>query len=147
MHTADIAARWKIRLASASLAVVCAAVLVLANRLTPDPRGLGTHEGLGLPPCGFLMATGIPCPTCGMTSAYSLMSHGRVLMGLRAQPAGAMLCLLTAAGVLAGLWIAVTGRAVRVRWDWFATWRGPALLAGVFFGAWGWKIVDYLMTR
>ncbi|MCA9610613.1 MAG: hypothetical protein KC619_33690, partial [Myxococcales bacterium] len=38
------------------------AVLVTAAMLTPSPEGHGTHTQLGLPPCGFLVYTGYPCP-------------------------------------------------------------------------------------
>ncbi|NBO19844.1 MAG: DUF2752 domain-containing protein, partial [Proteobacteria bacterium] len=38
--------------------------------LTPDARGLGTHEQLGLPPCGFYLWYGLPCPSCGMTTSW-----------------------------------------------------------------------------
>jgi hypothetical protein len=42
------------------------ALLATARWLTPDARGLGTHEQLGLPPCGFYLWYGLPCPSCGM---------------------------------------------------------------------------------
>jgi len=35
--------------------VVCAALLGTAVAMTPDSRGLGSHEQLGLPPCGMLV--------------------------------------------------------------------------------------------
>ena len=50
---------------------------LLATYLTPDPRGLGTHEQLGLPPCTFKTWTGIPCPSCGCTTCFALFVRGR----------------------------------------------------------------------
>ena len=47
------------------------AVLVVAALLTPSPIGHSTHTQLGLPPCGFLVMTGLPCPGCGMTTAFA----------------------------------------------------------------------------
>ncbi len=42
-----------VRLALALVALGWAAIFVIAWLLKPDPRGLGTHEQLGLPPCPF----------------------------------------------------------------------------------------------
>ncbi len=77
------------------------AVLVLAGSLTPDPRGYGTHEALGLAPCSMKQLTGVACPSCGMTTAFSLAAHGRLFDALATQPAGAILAMGCAMIVLA----------------------------------------------
>ena len=59
-------------------------VLAVASQLRPDPRGWGTHEQLGLPPCTFLTVAGVRCPACGMTTAWSNFMHGRIADALRA---------------------------------------------------------------
>src|SRR5262245_26391128 len=99
----------RVRLAFAAVALVCGAVLVIARRLPPDPRGLGTHEALGLPQCGFVLVSGLPCPTCGMTSSFSLIMHGRPLAALVAQPAGALLCLASMALLILSVQTVCTG--------------------------------------
>jgi len=55
-----------------------AAVLVTARLLTPDPTGYGTHEHVFLLPCVFRWLTGLPCPFCGMTTAFALMARGEI---------------------------------------------------------------------
>ncbi len=70
-------------------------VLVLAVQLDPDERGFGTHEQLGLAPCAALALTGKPCLSCGMTTAFAALMHGRVVDSFAANPAGMVLCLLT----------------------------------------------------
>lgn len=77
------------------------AVLVLAGSLQPDPRGYGTHEALGLAPCSMKQLTGVACPSCGMTTAFALAAHGRLFDALATQPAGAILAMACALGVLA----------------------------------------------
>ena len=67
-----------------------ALVLFLAWWLSPDPRGYGTHEQLGLPPCSAELLFGLPCPFCGMTTSFSLMAHQRWRDAFLVQPAGAM---------------------------------------------------------
>ncbi|MBN2210670.1 MAG: DUF2752 domain-containing protein [Sedimentisphaerales bacterium] len=87
-------ARLGIRLAAGAGAMVIWSVMVLASFLQPDPRGLGTHEQLGFPECGFYERTGWPCPTCGMTTSFSYVSRGQIVKAFIVQPAGAVTALL-----------------------------------------------------
>ncbi len=86
------------RLVAAVLFLATAGVLLVAWVLLPDPNGngVGTHTALGLPKCGLLENTGIPCVTCGMTTAFSYAAHGDLLASFVTQPAGAILAVLTA---------------------------------------------------
>jgi hypothetical protein len=61
------------RLGWALLGLLPLAVIATAAFLTPDPAGHGTHVQLGLPPCGFLVVTGFPCPGCGLTTCFAHM--------------------------------------------------------------------------
>ncbi len=94
---------------------IVAGVLAVAWSLSPAER-FGTHRQLGLPPCGFLTMTGLPCPSCGMTTAFALVVRGRLLEAARAQPMGAILALVTIAVGLACLLAAVTGRYPMINW-------------------------------
>jgi hypothetical protein len=78
--------------------------------LDPDPRGYGTHEQLGLPPCTTQLLFKLPCPFCGMTTAFALMVHGHPLQAFHCQPAGAAGYLLGAAGCVVGMAVAAGGR-------------------------------------
>jgi hypothetical protein len=73
------------------LAAALAVVLVLARWLEPDPRGYGTHQQLGLPPCHFASVTGRPCPSCGMTTAFAWAARGRFDRAWKANPTGSLL--------------------------------------------------------
>lgn len=127
----------RLRLAGAALAAACASVLALAWWLSPSPAGYGTHEQLGMLPCSFLVKTGYPCPSCGMTTAVAAAVHGRVMESLRAQPFGVVLAGFLALLAAAGAAQALTGRAalaaLRVRWWWFLAALGGMLA--------GWAIV------
>ncbi|WP_438269981.1 DUF2752 domain-containing protein [Paludisphaera mucosa] len=70
-------------------------MLAVARRLEPDPRGFGSHEQLGLAPCSFLLATGRLCPFCGATTAVAETTRGRMDRAWRANPAGALLGVLS----------------------------------------------------
>src|SRR5438309_464388 len=77
------------------LALALVSVFAVAWWLTPykddgSPRSLATHQQLGLPPCTFYYTTGLPCPSCGMTTSFSLLMHGDVKNSLRANAVGTL---------------------------------------------------------
>jgi hypothetical protein len=128
------------RVVAALILSGCLAVLGVAVALTPDPRGYGTHEQLGGGPCGMLVMTGLPCPTCGMTTAFAHTVRGQWIRAVRAQPAGFVLALGTAGlAVLCG-WVLVRGR-----WPVFERMLCPyrlfVVLLVLLIGGWGAKIV------
>jgi hypothetical protein len=72
------------RLLWLALASGALGVLALARLLSPDPRGYGTHLQLGLPACGFLALTGLPCPACGLTTCFAHLARGQLALAVRA---------------------------------------------------------------
>ena len=79
-------------------AVALAGVFVVAALLNPyeadgTPRTMGTHVQIGLPPCTFQVMTGVPCPSCGLTTSVALLVHGDVRNSLRVNLAGTALAL------------------------------------------------------
>ncbi len=131
------------RILAALLAAGCLAVLVTAAVLKPATSGHGTHEQLGLPPCGWAAILDKPCPTCGMTTAFAAVASRRPLEAFLIQPMGAVLAV--AAAVL--FWGAahvtvfgsrlgsVAGRLARPRFVWST--------GGLFLAAWVYKIVTW----
>lgn len=98
------------RVGLSALAALLIGLVATAGRLTPDPRGYGTHEQLGLPPCAILRLTGRPCPTCGMTTSFAWFVRGELARSWRANPAGpaaAAACLALVPWLLA---VAARGR-------------------------------------
>ena len=136
------ASGYGLRLAAAAVFAVSAGVLLVALMLTPKTQaGVGTHEAMGLPACGLEVATGIPCATCGMTTSFSLMAHGRFVAAFINQPAGALLSVITAmATVLSGYALA-TGMSLAPIGR--ALWRPRVVVIGIaiLLIAWAYKIV------
>ena len=119
------------------------AVLAAASSLTPSPQGHATHLALGLPPCGWVVSFGRPCPTCGMTTAFAHVAHGQLLAALVTQPFGAVLaCVIGVAG-WGALHVAATGSMLghaaarvfsrRVVWS----------LVAFFVASWIYKIATF----
>ncbi len=114
--------------------------LVLAFQLEPDDRGYGTHEQLGLSPCGMMEHVGIPCPSCGMTTSWSLAAHGRILASVANQPFGALLFFAAFAVVPLSLYV-LSGRFSA--FNWLLEHRGSLWGVGflILFGlSWIYKI-------
>src|SRR6476646_7286074 len=63
------------RAAALLISGACLAVLLVAARLNPDPAGESTHTQLGMNRCQFLAQTGLPCPSCGMTTSFAWRSE------------------------------------------------------------------------
>jgi hypothetical protein len=123
------------------LALSTAVLLGLALWLSPSGAGSGTHQQLGLPPCGWMVSMNMPCPSCGMTTAFSYAAHGSLLSSFLVQPMGFVLALMTAAAFVVSIFVACTGSMVGYA---LASRISPRLL--VAFGAfalvaWGYKIL------
>jgi hypothetical protein len=130
------------RIALAALALVLLALLVTARTLTPDARGHGTHQQLGLPPCTFYVIFQRPCPACGMTTSWAWLLRGELGRALAANAGGTLLAGLSLVG---GPWLLIS--AVRGRWlgrpsEW--TMAGIAATVGlVTAGQWIWRMLTF----
>ena len=132
---------WRTRLVPIGLLFIAVPVLVMAAVLEPNRQGVGTHQKLGLPACGFYLAYRVPCITCGYTTAFCHAAHGNLAKAFAVQPAAACLAVITAAMTIIGFYSLVTGVSLaplgrslmcgRVLWSSF----------GVILGAWVYKMV------
>ncbi len=132
--------------AAGVLAATTAVLAVAAVRLHPDGLYEGVHQQLGLPPCGFVQVTGLPCPTCGMTTAFAHAVRGEVGASIHSQAAGFVLALATfAVGVFSAVAL-VTGRRPSLNWYRIDPLRVVWAGCGLFVFAWGVKIVIWLLA-
>jgi len=96
------------------IAVGLVLVFVVAVLLDPYRDGqvwlAETHRQLGLPECNFKRVTGLPCPSCGMTSSFALLMHGDLVNSLRANAAGTFLALACLAYIPWALMCGFLGR-------------------------------------
>ena len=102
------------------LAGLLVGVFAIALYLYPyRPNGAAlrdeTHRQLGLPPCTFKFATGLPCPSCGMTTSFALLIRGDVGNSLRANAAGTVLGVFCLAFIPWAVASACRGHLVYVR--------------------------------
>lgn len=109
---------WWVRMNLILVALALIAVFTVGACLHPyDANNAAkqqeTHRQLGLPPCGFYAMTGLPCPSCGFTTSFSLLVHLDPVNAVRANSVGALLgtfCLLV------------------IPWSVFSAFRGRYLL-------------------
>lgn len=123
------------------IACGCAATLGVARLLNPDPSGFGTHRQLGLPPCLFKSVTGLPCPSCGMTTCFAYAARLDWMNAFATQPFGLVLFLAVAAAIPACAWLAC--RKTPVEAVAMTLTRTRYLLAFVasYLGLWLWRLI------
>lgn len=115
-------------------------LLVTAAVLEPDPEGLGTHRQMGLPSCSWIAQARGPCPTCGMTTAFALAAHGRLIESFQAQPAAAMLAMLTAMVAWVSGYTLVTGCTAVSRLRVLIGLKTLGLAAALLMAGWAYKV-------
>jgi hypothetical protein len=122
-----------------------AIVFGIALTLSPNPVGHGTHTQLGLPPCGFLLVTGLPCPGCGLTTCFTYMVHGDVVGAASANPFGVMLWLVSAATMVLGAVGFVRGLPVIDTLDRLQADKWAILLSVSSLTVWGVRVLTLLL--
>jgi hypothetical protein len=131
------------RLLLALIGIGLTALLLIAMRLHPDARHYGTHQQLGLPPCSFYYAFGIPCPTCGMTTAWAFLMRGEILASLHANAGGTLLAMLAIVVAPWSLLTAIRGR----HFAWTPSGRAIAWTAGgiaaIAVLQWGCRLITH----
>lgn len=89
-----------------SVAIAIAMGFAVARGLDPEVSGIGTHRQLGLSECPTLARTGMPCPTCGMTTAIAWLTSGHLVQAWSTKPAAVFLAFGAAA---IAIWAAASG--------------------------------------
>ena len=110
------------------------AIFVVAIQINPYDEGgkpltMGAHQQLGMAPCEFVVMFNRPCPSCGLTTSFSLLMHGNVWGSLRANAIGTLMALFALGLIPWSLIIVLRGRYLWVR----SIERASLWAAGVFF--------------
>lgn len=99
------------RIAGGWWATGAAACLVVARMLTPSPTGYGTHLQVIPIPCLWRAVTGLPCPSCGLTTALAWMARGEIARAWHSNPCGPFVYLAAWVFLAWGLLAAAFGVA------------------------------------
>ena len=116
------------------------AVLITARTLQPERDGFGTHQQLGLPPCTSVALLGIKCPSCGMTTSWSLVTRGEFLAAAEANAGGLLLAIIAIAYLPASCYFTYRGRSTRG--GWFSMALGISILSSLAIAVaqWLWRL-------
>ncbi len=116
------------------------AILITARCLVPDNAGFGTHQQLGLPPCTSIALFGVPCPSCGMTTSWSLATRGELLAAARINCGGLLLAIIAMAYLPASCYFSWLGRSTRG--GWFSLALGVSILTSLAIAItqWLWRL-------
>ena len=143
--------RW-LRIFLLVLTVPWLAVFVVATQISPykadgEARQMGTHMQLGLPDCNFKELTGLPCPSCGMTTSFCLLIRADVWHSLQANFAGTLLATF---GLLFIPWAfasAFLGRFVFIRSIEMVVFRLAIVFLFLLFGRWAFVLIWDLVMK
>ena len=89
-------------------AVVCLAIVAFFGFFWVAGR-YKIDMGWWLGSCGFKQKYGLPCPTCGMTTATLVFAQGRIFEAFYIQPAAGLFCCMLVVAAFLGFLIAVFG--------------------------------------
>ncbi len=132
--------QWFLRAVALLVAVLPISAFIVASRLQPDSRGLGTHQQLGLPPCSMRMMFGIRCPGCGMTTSWAYFTQGEWLASAKTNVAGFMLAWFSMAVAVIALRTAFNGCYPSIRTQQIATLSGVAIMVVAVLN-WAWRLL------
>ncbi len=131
-------------LGSVALLAVAAYVVPASDRAG---NRLGSHRQIpGLGPCGMMVQTGFPCPTCGMTTAFSHTVRGQLGQAFLAQPTGLILALVTVGLVPLAAWCLWAGRLPAVQIPVLTPYRLCLAMLILLVGGWAFKLFYGLAT-
>jgi len=99
IYPADDGFSIKDRLIYLTVPAVSTSAILLGRMMTPSPTGVGTHQQFGLPACLMLTLTGIPCPSCGLTTSFSHAAHLEFSQAVQVQPFGLLVFFLAVASI------------------------------------------------
>lgn len=80
------------------------AVTGVGLALTPSVHGHGTHQQLGLPPCGSVLLFGRMCPGCGLTTSWTAVLKGDFSAAFAANWLGPVLYLAFTVAAIVSLY-------------------------------------------
>ena len=129
------------RLSATCVGLGAVLILGVAAWLSPSTDGIGTHRQLGLPVCGWIVAADIPCPTCGMTTAFSYAVRGQFVPAFRAQPFGMLVAVGVAVTGVIAFMIALCGRPKSAFWYRWMTTKTLLCICALAAFAWVYKIL------
>jgi len=81
-------------------------------------------------PCGFKVSRGLPCPTCGYTTALRAFATGHMLKAFTIQPAASLLYVALVASAIIGFYVASSGHYPH----WLRKGLAELTLKHLFFG-------------
>jgi hypothetical protein len=96
VRVSELIRRASVRERTVAALIVCVVVAGFGGLWVAQRVGL--DFGVLFGPCGMKQRTGLPCPTCGMTTCVLAFARGEILTAFYVQPAGAFLCSLLAVG-------------------------------------------------
>lgn len=131
------------RLLAGLVGVGIVVVFGIAACLTPDPRGFGTHQQLGIPPCTFRKLAGVNCPHCGLTTSYSWFVRGQFQKSIKANPAGLILAVASIPVLVWSIIVSLRGSCFIIHEPGRVGLIGFAVWVLISIVIWAFRLIDH----
>lgn len=115
---------------------VWVAVTTIAALLSPSKDGHGTHQQIGLPPCGSVVIFQRPCPGCGMTTSFTHFVHGQFVESFQVHPFGFIGYIVFTASAFVTLYAYLKQFSIDTSGPVYGRFVGLLLGSFLLYGAW-----------
>jgi phosphatidylserine synthase len=130
------------------IVVFCVAIFMInPYNEEGEAERAGVHQQLGLPECNFKTLVGVPCPSCGMTTSFTLLVRADVWNSMRANFAGTALATFGLLFIPWALISAFCGRFVLIRSIELVIFRLAIVFLIVLFGRWIFVLIWELLLN
>lgn len=121
-------------------------VIALSLALTTEGKLIWSGQPL-MPPCPSKAVLGIPCPSCGLTTCFILMSRGQLRQAFSAHYFGPFLYAGMIGYLLLQITFLVRGKRLNLNVPWWTPYAAMITTIILYLASWGIRLLVMFVLR